>query len=812
MKLLITHNKLMMMMVAIPFSLSVIAQEVDSVLTEQVNQEKDEGLETIMVTAQKRVSSLQETAIAISAFNEGLLEERDIEDALDIQFAIPNAMFARNEGYNIRGVGNNAISSSSDPGTGVHINGVYLTSNTIQNEYYDLQAIEVLRGPQGTLYGRNTTAGVVNAITKRPIDDFEFDMTAELASFDSLRTTGALNFVISDEISQRFAFNTVKREGYTENVAENVGFDELDGREQYSVRSTTAFQFSDDTQGILFIQKFAEDSDRMSRVGVLCTPDAELGCNPDSISNAYPDSGFTDGSLRAAVGFGSFFRPDFYNTNLDGSVRENPADIRKVRLDYQPITVQDELLVSFEVTHDFGEHVLTSITAWHDKDSYDFQDFDNADGADAFLFPVSYNIGPNQSLENTTRHTMVRHGEFEAQQKSQEIRLASYLPGSLNYTVGAFWLNYQSATKVDFYVPELGLLAQAIGVPEQFQPFSFDTPDFETSSWAVFGEGYYDVSDKLKLTLGLRYTEEEKEIVTRQISPLSFLNPAFDVNNSYNNDSGEWEEVTGKLGFSYHPDVDFTEDTFLFGTISRGYKGGGINPGASETSFPTFDPEYINAIEFGAKNRLMENRLQLNLTAFFYKYDGYQTAGILPDSTTFNTNVDAQVQGAELELVAAPIEGLKINFNYSMLDSEITEDFTTSPDIAQSSTSAAVNIKGNELPYAPESSMQFGIQYSHLLGDSHELTWRAQTYWQDDYWARLYNSITDRLDSWQQTDLNVGLRDINNTWEVELFVKNASDEASLSSLSTEGAFIGRFRQPQALNPRTYGVRFHYLFE
>jgi outer membrane receptor protein involved in Fe transport len=365
---------------------------------------------------------------------------------------------------------------------------------------------------------------------------------------------------------------------------------------------------------------------------------------------------------------------------------------------------------------------------------------------------------------------------------------------------------------VDFYVPELGLLAQAIGVPEQYQPLRFDTPDFETSSWAIFGESYYDVSDKFKLTHGLRYTEEEKDIITRQVSPLSFLNPAFDINNSYNTGNGEWEEFTGKLGFSYQPELDFTDDTFIFGTLSRGYKGGGINPGASETSFPTFDPEYINALEFGAKNRLMDNKVQFNMTAFFYRYDGYQTAGILPDSTTFNTNVDAEVQGAEFELVAAPVDGLRIDFNYALLSTEITDDFDTSPDIAQSSTSGPVNIKGNELPYAPDSSIQFGLQYTHPIGDAYELTWRAQTYWQDEYWARLYNNTTDRLDSWQQTDLNLSLKDMDNTWEVELFVKNASDEASISSLSVEGAFIGRYRQPQALNPRTWGIRFHYLFE
>ena len=198
----------------LPFTMSAIAQDVSDAVSPDTESDTA-GIEVINVVAQKRVTSLQETPVAISAFSSDMLKDQGIEDALDIQFAIPNAMISSNSNYNIRGVGNNAISSSSDPGTGVHINGVYMTSNNIQNEFYDLQSIEVLRGPQGTLYGRNTTAGVVNAITARPHDMFEAKLTTEIASFNSLRTTGYINTPISDSVSHRLAFNTVKRDGYT---------------------------------------------------------------------------------------------------------------------------------------------------------------------------------------------------------------------------------------------------------------------------------------------------------------------------------------------------------------------------------------------------------------------------------------------------------------------------------------------------------------------------------------------------------------------------------------------------------------------
>lgn len=792
----------------LPFAFSALAEEVGNSVSPDTENDSI-GIEVIDVVAQKRVTSLQETPIAISAFNEDMLADRDIEDALDIQFAIPNTMISSNSNYNIRGVGNNAVSSSSDPGAGVHINGVYLTSNTIQNEFYDLQSIEVLRGPQGTLYGRNTTAGVINAITNRPEDTFEAKLTAEIASFNSLRTTGFINIPLSDHVQQRFAFNTVKRDGYNDNIAENVGFDEVDGRDQWSIRSTTAIEFSEKADGLLFVQYFKEHSDRAVQAGVICEPDAELGCNPNVLGNGFPNSDFTDGSIAALLGLAGLRRSDFYNTNLDGSVRSNPNDPRQVRLDFQPKIDSDELLVSFEFNYEFDDHTFTSVTAYHHKSFDSLDDFDNADGADAFVVPISYQLTPDQRLTDTTRHSMVRHDEGGSSQFSQEIRLASYSPGDFNYTLGAFYLKYESDIQVDFYLPELGLLAGILGLTPEQEPFSFQTPEFETTSWAVFGESYYDFSEDLKLTVGLRYTEEEKDIRTRQISPITFVTGG---STEFNEGEGAWEEFTGKIGLSYTPDLSMTDDSLFFGTLSRGYKGGGINPGASSTSFPTFDPEYINAIEIGTKNTMFDRTFQANVTTFFYKYDGLQVGGILADSTTFNTNVDAEVKGAEFEFVLAPVEGLRIDLNLAFLDTEIVEDFFTSPDVAFSSSSEPVNLQGKELQYAPEKSVQLGIQYSTDLTEGWNVTYRLQSYWQDEYWARLYNIPTDRLDSWQQTDLGISIKDNDDIWELEAFVKNVDDEASLAALSVEGAFIGRFRKPRYLEPRIFGLRVHYRFE
>jgi iron complex outermembrane receptor protein len=186
--------------------------------------------------------------------------------------------------------------------------------------------------------------------------------------------------------------------------------------------------------------------------------------------------------------------------------------------------------------------------------------------------------------------------------------------------------------------------------------------------------------------------------------------------------------------------------------------------------------------------------------------------GILGDGTTFNTNVDADVKGAEFEFVAVPIDRLRINLNLSLMDSEINEDFLTSPDISSPSGSGPVNLKGKSLQFSPESSIQFGIQYTHQLAENWEIAYRLQTFWQDEYYSRLYNIATDLQDSWQQTDLSVTVRDLDDVWEFEAFIKNAGDEASITSLGVDNSIVGRYRTPVYLDPRTYGVRVTYRFD
>lgn len=803
-----TARYILSTIMVLPFATSAIAQAV----IEQTESTETAGIEVIQVTAEKRVSTLQETPIAITAINASDLARQNIEEGNDIQFAIPNAIFTDRGSFNIRGVGNNATSSTAESGTGVHVNGVYLTSPSATNEYYDIQSIEVLRGPQGTLYGRNTTAGVVNIISAKPTDYLEGNISLELSNFNSVRALGALNIPLSDNVRQRFAFNVVNRDGFTENIATG---NDIDGRDQFSIRSTTAVDFSDNFDASLFIQYFNEDSNRSLRRGVRCIADAVLGCSADEIGFEFPNSDFVDGNIRnVLLAFGipinQLVRPDFYNTNPDGSRRMNPNDPRQVNIDNEPIAKSEELLASLEFNYTTSKGTFTSVTAFQSIDNEGQRDFDNANGSGAFLVPVSYQFNDDIFLENTTDFEAVQIFDISSDQFSQELRFVSDLDNELNYTAGFYYLDFETDSRVATFFPYLALIGQALGLPNEFHDFDTRSPEVETQSWAIFSEVYYDISDALKLTVGLRYSDETKSQITQTVTPISFLTPGFDPN-VFEDLEVDFQEFTGKVGLSYQLDSDLTDETLFFGTVSRGYKAGGLNPGgATQTSFA---PEFINSVEVGVKNTLFSRKLQANATAFFYNYKGLQLGALEQNGTgaAITDNTDAEVMGAEFEFVAAPVIGLLANLNLSFLDSEVTNDFLT-PDVTQLQSTGPVDVRGNELPFAPNRSAQAGIQYTHPVSDNWEITYRVQTYWQDEFFARIYNTANDVIDNWQQTDINIALTDITGKWKFEAFVKNTANEDSVTGLSAESSLAGRFRLPAILDPRQIGIRMHYSFE
>ncbi|MEQ8486106.1 MAG: TonB-dependent receptor [Pseudomonadales bacterium] len=739
------------------------------------------AIEEIVVTAQKRAESVQDVPISVSAFDAAALEARQIDGFSDLQFNVPNVSYSKGnfsgDNFQIRGIGTLLTAASSDSGVAMHVNDVYLnTPRIFETEYYDMAQLEVLRGPQGTLFGRNATGGAVNLKTARPdMGEFYADVEAQIGNFDHRKLKGAVNIPITDRVAGRIAGIWTDREGYTDNV---VTGDDVDGRDQWSVRGSLRFDISERTTLDIIGHVFEEDSNRTRSQKQLCNQDPSgiLGCTPNGLGtesiNPFATAGtllssnLLLGNLVPGVDLGVF---DFFDFIASGVPDNNPDDLRKVRMEFEPRYKADENFIMAELVHDLSPTLtFTGIAAYQDTEVESRQDYNGTAGDVGFgavpagfcgLFPAACTFygtqdggplwistvpDPNRSLgaaggtgefELTNRGGAKDLSLVKAEQWSTELRLASSFDGPLNFLLAGYYMEYESEN--DYFVQAAGLdyptvaLAELtvagganIGNPNAFLAlapgyFNSETDKFELESLGVFGEVYYELSPTVKLTVGLRYTEDEKFVRDRQ----PFLNvpllvgvdgstsyfgtqgpvPVADIGEllaaaaadgtfdadpsspgaqTYREDDVRFDEVTGRLVLDWMPEVAWTDETLVYFSYSRGYKGGGINPPIDTNLFPntptTFDPEKIDAFEIGTKNTFWERRAQLNASLFYYDYKGLQIGKII-NRTSVNENTDAEILGAELELLVQPTENWQFNAALAVLDTELGSTETIDP-------------------------------------------------------------------------------------------------------------------------------------
>jgi iron complex outermembrane receptor protein len=767
-------------------------------------QEQVTPLEEIIVTAQKRSQSLQDVSISISAFSGDALETRNIEDFADLQFSVPNVISDGNR-IAIRGVGNNAASTTAEAGLGYHINGVYLNRPQAgSNEYFDVERLEVLRGPQGTLYGRNTTAGVINIITKKPTDELGGDLSVTLGNYNTQKFKGALNIPISDNIRQRFAGFWHKRDGYSTNLFTG---NDIDGRDSYELRSSTAVDFSDNFSADLVISYLKEDSNRLAANKGVCTRDSALGCSPLSSAFDTPDSTRNIFHTVSAIAGGGLISPGdwFADTN-------NPNDFRTVNRDIEDEYMVDQLGVSLELNYEMDNYNLTSLTGYYDTEVDVIQDFDRFVPSVNLNFPVTYRANGRDFI-TTDQHKSGRRDVSNTDQFSQELRIASDYDGKFNFLLGAYYYEETRAGRVIITSPALALGQQNFGLEQDAEFFHVQVDPAKTKSLALFGEGYFDFNDRTRLTLGLRYTDDEKSIRQKQ-------NFFIFVDTGFVETENDWQELTGKVTIEHA----LNDDSMVFATVAKGYKAGGVNPGA-----PTdFDPEYINMLEVGSKNTFLDGRLQANFGAFYYDYEDLQLGAVSP-TATLTVNGDATVKGAEAEFAFAVTDRLLVDFNLALLDFSI-DDFASGEEadpqgIAPGTVplldangnpvffqgNVAKNLDGNAVRNAPEQSFKIGAEYTANVSERFELTGRIDYFWQDDYFATEFNKPSDVIDSWQQMDAQLVLRPIDGDWSVRAFVKNLQDNDDIIRIGQDGPLVGRFRTASILEPRTYGVELRYPF-
>lgn len=751
--------------------------------TENGQAAEESGENVIIVTAQLREQDIQDVPLSITALTGDNLAAARIEDPQDLQFNAPNVILSANRNLTIRGVGSQSFGGSADTNIGVLVNGVFLQAGSTFGEFFDLERIEVLRGPQGTLFGRNTTGGLINIVNKRPTDEFEGYVQVQLENFDGRRAEGAINIPIANGLYQRFSAHVLNRDGYTLNLENGR---RIDGRDQFSLRSSTRFEPTPTTTIDLVLNYFSEDSNRANAVKSLCTPDATFVCSSQSVDTLFPNFYPLDfGLLSNAVRVGSF--------------GNNPDDLRQVRIDIEPLQDNEDFLATLEINQDIGNLRLTSVTGYRDGKSESFRDFDQGVRPNAFtpgtyatpFGPLTINDDGNgngvltyfiraggQSV-TTTDYITTQEAFGTREQFSQELRLASDFDGPFNFIVGGYYLWADFSGEVTTYLP----VSRTIG---SFTT-SGKTDDADVESTAVFGEVYFDITPELSVLGGLRYTNDDKTITTA--SGFLALGAPFVGDASF-------DDVTGRLSVSWQP----TPDNNFYFTYSRGFKSGGFNPGNFGT--PTFDSETIDSYELGTKNTFWNNRLTLNAAIFRYDYSDLIVGNIVGTLAT-NVNIpSSRVQGFELEAVAEPVEGLRLEGSLGLLDTEIRSDFLSSDP---SRGGAFFQLQGNDLPNAPDYTLKLAGEYTFNGGENWTIRPRIDFYTQSGFFSREFNVPADRVEGWEQLDLSVQVALKDRDWSLTGFVKNVTNNDDITFLEVNSNLVGSFRSAFLIDPRIYGI-------
>ena len=744
-------------------------------------------VEELVVTAQKREQALQDVPLAVSAFSEKALDRAQIEDASDIQLSIPNAVLTGNDRFTLRGVGTNAL-GSSDLGVQSFVNGSAI-GYLPQNEFFDMARIEVLRGPQGTLYGRNTTGGAINLITRKPGSVFSGEASLQLGNFKNVRFGGAVDLPLGDKIGVRLAGYSLDRDGYTKNLSTG---NNIDGRTQWAARGTIDFDLGENTGLTMVFSRYDEDSSRAREGKRLCKADPVLGCSPDQLGFDSPDATTTILQTLAKS-----FTPFPAGGNLYAGA-PNPRNLREVAADTDPTYKLEQSTASLDFEHDFGSLKLSAIGAYSKGSTEQNTDWDNSDLTFRFTAPITY-FKDRTTVVTTNRLLTTDSFTSRSTTKTGEIRLASDFSGKFNFLAGVFALQGTSSGGFETWHPAIESFQKALGRPQETWRVSALSRNGKSKTWAFFGESYFALADNVRLTLGARYTDEQRSGESRSIV-LSGLVP-------WTASQFKGNRGTYKLALDWTPDLSFTDKTLVYGSMSTGYKGGGLN---NSGTTPTYGPETVKAYEIGAKNTLAGGAFQANLAGFYYDYTGLQL-GQRINGGVVTKNADAKIYGLEGEFAYVAGEHWLFDANLSYLHTEIGNFFSEdaanpAQSLVKTAPSVAINLKGNELPHSPAGKVKFGAQYktNPIMGDW-TATWRVDATWQDSYFAREYNIPTDRIDSWSVVDLQARFENEPQQMAVKFFVKNLTDGDNITNIIIEDALIGRYRNARLLEPRTYGL-------
>lgn len=711
-------------------------------------------VEDIIVTARRTEESAQRTPLALTAFSGETLARAGAQQVTDLQGTVPNLNLVQGRGSSnatniyIRGVGQPDALQTFDPAVGVYVDDVYYSRiRGTQFDLLDLERVEVLRGPQGTLYGKNTIGGALKLISRRPDQDFRARASAAYGDYDMIDVQGAVSGPVTDSLALGLSALHSERGGYVTDPATGA---------EYNDKNSTAVRAS-----------LAWDPASNIRVDL----------NADY---AKDDAGLTVGQAQNSLTYltgGVVYPVPSPVPEYDFQTRTTPGLPNETRLETWGTALR--------LTWDLSDRLsLKSITAYRELETDDYIDFDatELEIADA-LVAVDQN------------------------QTSQELQL-TYSGERATAVGGLYWLKENVDSHQESYND--GLLGPAFGNSGFLRTID-DT--LETTSKAVYGNVSYAVTEALRLSAGVRYTEEEKDY-WRTTSTFYSLLPAFNATYVFAPPTGKWDDTSIMLSADYQ----LSSDAMVYARYAQGFKSGGFNGRAnSATEATAYDPETADTFEVGAKTTYWDNRLRLNLAAFVTQYEDFQArvSGIdtdpvtgLPAPVLSVINAGAlDIFGFEIEGVAVPVQGLTLDTQIGFLDA----DYKEFDDARFAGFGGSRSFQ--DPAFSPRWTMRFGGQYEHQLAGGSSLTFGAAAKYRSRMALAVDNTLLDGTeiagmfqDEYWLHDARVVWNDPSDRYSIGLYGQNLSDEVYKTD-AQEFSSIGNIRTAYYGAPRTWMVKF-----
>ncbi len=733
-----------------------------SLVQAQATENNHWAIDEVVVTARKREENLQDTPIAVSAFSGEGMEKRGITKLNDVATAAPNMSFQSNPSFGgasnaasiyIRGVGQKEFLPTTEPGVGLYVDGVYIARSVgAVLDLVDIAQVEVLRGPQGTLFGRNTIGGAISITTEKPDGEFGGKVSVGLGTDNALVVKGKVDMPVSDTLHTRLSLADISQDGYVKRL-DGV---ELGDDDTQTGRFNAVWTPDSDLE-LNFSAEFSRDRENGPPMTLL---DINLG-NPidpntppmavihNVVANAM--AGATDGSPCATPANKiNLAVPNCYDLRYDLGDSRNAGTA-------PAMSESDFKASNLNLTWDLNEDItFKSFTAWRDLDAEFSRDGDHS---------------PHRVSQF--------HDTLEQTQFTQEFQLlGNALDSKLNWIFGLYYFDEDgdNVNTLDFTVSNFTSGGK-----------------FDNTSKAAFGQATMDFTDWFSLTLGLRYTEEDKAFTPDQIILRNYFagsgHPQLDAPFMQAGsrvlpqatDKQSISEMTPMVNAAFH----VNDQTMLYASYSEGFKSGGFTQrvfppqvagvtapaGASDTDLiPDFDPEFVDVYELGVKYTGWDGRLKLNAAAFHTKYNDLQIQVFTSVAPVTKNAASAKISGWEMELSVLPAENWLIEASYGWLDARYDDiDFNeTFID------------EGNEFERVPERTANVAVS-REFYTDVGNFTARVDWSYRSKEYMDSFNTELIAQDAYDLVNANLNWTSNDEVWDVQLSLKNIGDEKYLTT-------------------------------